>query len=143
MKLDRILNALTGLKITTEKILMDEQVVKDLLTKIDSATTAIGNNVNQESANLSIIGGVIGTISSEVGDLQAALAAALANGTGVSQALVDQATALQTKADAASTAIQASTDALAGLVPVLNGIATSAQVPVPVPVPPPSPAPVV
>jgi hypothetical protein len=113
-----------------EALLMDEALVKAALTKIDDATTQI-------AANLSTVATTTSTISTEVDALQTALAAALANGTGVTQALVDQATAIGDKATTAS-------DALTALVPVLQGIATkgvSNPVPLPVPAPAPDPDP--
>lgn len=103
-------------------IIMDEQKVKDALSKIDAATTKIG-------ANIQTVADTDQKISDEIDALQSALAAALANGTGVTQDLVDQAAAVSAKA-------QASSDALDALVPVLEGIAAKGVVNlVPVPVP--------
>ena len=102
-----------------------EQQVSDALDKIDQATTDIATNV-------AAISTVDATISTEMTALVAALQAA-----GVSQALVDKATALQAKAQAAATALDAQ-------IPVLQAIASQGvlnPVPTPVPVPPAPPAP--
>jgi len=108
-----------------DKIMISEQQVADVLNKIDVATTKIATNVQVEADGLQ-------TISGEMDKLQSALAAALAAGTGVSQALVDQANTLQTK-------VQAASDALDAQVPVLQAIAAKGVTnPVPVPVPPPT-----
>ena len=107
------------------KIMATEQQVSDALDKIDQATTDIATNV-------AAISTVDATISTEMTALVAALQAA-----GVSQALVDKATALQAKAQAAATALDAQ-------IPVLQAIASQGvlnPVPTPVPVPPAPPAP--
>jgi len=104
-----------------DKIMITEQQMVDALNKIDTATTSIAAGVQTEAT-------VAQTISDE---MDAFIAAAKAQ--GISQALLDQATALGTKA-------QASSDALTALVPVLQAIATKGvQNPVPVPVPTPAP----
>jgi phage-related protein len=121
-KLDQILTKLGAIEAQTVRILMNEADMKAALDKIDVATTKIGDN-------LTVVSGVAGTISTEVD----ALVAALQNA-GVPQSLIDQATALGTKADA----VVAATDAL---VPVLQGIASKANNVVPIPVPPPPPPP--
>jgi hydrogenase maturation factor HypF (carbamoyltransferase family) len=125
-----ILAALSGVGVALKTLIaqgkvliMDEQQVKDALTKIDTATTQI-------AANLQIVATTAETIDEDVTALQAALAKALASGTGVTQDLVDQANSISTKS--AGTA-----DALAVLIPVLQGIASKGVItPVPVPVPP-------
>ncbi len=132
-------NQLNRIESMLKEVLMDEQQVKDALSKIDVATTAIGNNVTAIGNNISTLSSTASTISSEVDDLETALKTALANGSGVSQDLVDQATALGAKADALSAAADATKTATDALVPVLNGIATKGVInPVPVPVPPPA-----
>jgi len=94
-----------------------EQDVLDALAKIDAATTKIGATIQTEA-------NVIQTVSDEVD----ALVTALQNA-GVSQALVDQASALAEKT-------QASSESLDALVPVLQAIAAKGVTnPVPVPVP--------
>lgn len=118
----QIINLLTEIKHQGAKILMNEQLVKDALAKIDAATTQTATIVAASAETLTVI-------ETDTLALQAALAAALANGTGVTQELVDQATAL---ADRSST----TSESLAALVPVLQRIASEGvQNPVPVPVP--------
>lgn len=129
--------AIEILNTKADKIIMDEALVSALLTKIDAATTQIAANVQSEADSLTNVSTTVAAIGTDVDALQAALAAALAAGTGVSQALLDQATALQSKTQGASDALQASTDNLAALVPVLTGIASKGAInPVPIPVPP-------
>jgi len=100
-----------------ERIMAKEQDVLDALAKIDAATTKIGATIQTEA-------NVIQTVSDEVD----ALVTALQNA-GVSQALVDQASALAEKT-------QASSESLDALVPVLQAIAAKGVTnPVPVPVP--------
>ena len=100
-----------------DKIMATEQDVVAALQKIDAATTKIAANVQGEA-------NTIQTISDEID----ALISKLSNA-GVSQALLDEATALAEKTQAAS-------DALDAQVPVLQAIATKgANNPVPVPVP--------
>lgn len=102
-----------------DKIMASQAEMEAALTKIDAATT-------QTAENVVAIGTVADTISTEVDALQDALKNA-----GVSQALLDQAAAVGSKADSLSAAAGA-------LVPVLQGIASKGSVnPVPVPVPPP------
>jgi hypothetical protein len=126
LKLDAIINALNIINTKEDLIIMDEQAVKDALTKIDAATTKIGGDVKIVADNTQ-------AINNDVDALLAALKAALASGGGVTQALVDQANAL-------ATSTQTQSDALDALVPVLQGIAAKGVInPVPVPVPP-SPA---
>ncbi len=100
-----------------ERIMAKEQDVLDALAKIDAATTKIGATIQTEA-------NVIQTVSDEVD----ALVEALQNA-GVSQTLVDQASALAEKT-------QASSDSLDTLVPILQAIAAKGVTnPVPVPVP--------
>ncbi len=116
-KLTQVLASKHDLTAMEEKIMAKEQDVLDALAKIDAATTKIGATVEEEAD-------VIQTVSDEVD----ALVTALQNA-GVSQTLVDQATALADKA-------QASSDSLDTLVPVLKAIAAKGVTnPVPVPVP--------
>ena len=77
---------LTQMERQIQNIMATEAEVKVALDKIDAATT-------KTAANVQAISDIAGTISTEVDALVAALKAA-----GVSQALVDQATALGTKA---------------------------------------------
>ena len=110
-------NKLDKLTEQGEKLMATEQQVIDALTAIDEATDKIADNV-------ATIATVDQSISTEMTALIAALQAA-----GVDQALVDQATALKVKAQAAS-------DALDLQVPVLQGIASQGVItPVPAPVP--------
>lgn len=109
-----------------DHVLMDEALVKQKLDIIDAATT-------KAAGNIQILADTDQHISDEFDALAAALAAALANGTGVTQALVDQASSGATKAQAVS-------DALDAMVPALSAIASKGiQNPVPVPIPPPPP----
>lgn len=125
---------------------MDETQVRDALAKIDAATTKTATNVQTISDTVSAEAVAVQTIGTEVDALQKALANALANGTGVTQALVDQAAAVSTKAQASSDALDATVKPLQDLIPVLQGIAAKGVVngavaePVPVPVPPAPPA---
>jgi len=101
---------------------MAEQQVKDALAKIDAATNSIATNLTVASATIQ-------TIGDETTGLKDALKAALANGQGVSQELVDQADALSVKANSTS-------DALNLLIPVLQSIAANGVIdPVPLSVP--------
>lgn len=99
------------------KIMATEQQVVDALNKIDAATTKV-------ATNLTVVAQVTQTISDEMDALETALQNA-----GVPQALVDQASALGDRAQAAS-------DALDAQVPVLQAIATKGVIN-PVPVTPP------
>lgn len=111
------------LKQLENKIMATEQQVLDALGKIDTATSKIATNLQTEST-------VLQTVSDEIDALKTALSNA-----GVSQNLIDTATALQAK-------VQASSDALDAQVPVLQAIAAKGVLN-PVPVPPPAPTPVV
>ena len=120
-----------------QTIMATEQQVADALRQIDTATTKIAGNVQAIADAETTQSTVIQTISTEVD----ALVAALQNA-GVSQALIDQATALGTKADAAATASDAAAANAAALVPVLQAIASKGvSNPVPVQPPPPPPPP--
>ena len=112
-----------------DQVLMDEALVSTALDKIDVATTKAAGNI-QTLANTDQ------TISTELDTLNTALAAALAAGTGVTQALVDKASALSARSQAVS-------DSLDAMVPALTAIASKGVAnPVPVPIPPaPPPAP--
>jgi len=117
-KLDRVLGKLEELKVLGERIMATELEMKSALDKIDVATTKIG-------ANLTVVSGVVTTIGEDVDALIAALQAA-----GIPQELIDQATSIGTKSEAAVAALDA-------LVPVLQAIASKGVInPVPVPVPP-------
>jgi len=119
MQLNRIEAKLDTANQGIEKIMADEAVVIEALTKIDAATTKIAGNVQ-----------TIATLDQTVSDEMDALIAGM-KAQGVSQALIDQATATSAKAQAAS-------DASDALVPVLQAIAAKGvQNPVPVPVPAP------
>lgn len=136
-RLDSQCELLVAIGQKEDVLLMDELLVKQSLTKIDAATSAIATNVTTIGGNIQTLGTTATTISSEVDALETKLAEALANGTGVSQELVDQAAAIGDKADALATAADATSQATAALVPVLQGIASKGiQDPVPVPVPP-------
>jgi hypothetical protein len=105
-----------------DHVLMDEALVKSSLDKIDAATT-------KAAGNIQILADTDQAISNEFDALNAALAAALANGTGVTQALVDQAAALGSKSQGVS-------DALDAMVPALQAIASKGvSNPVPVAIP--------
>ncbi len=99
------------------QIMATEQQVVDALNKIDAATTKV-------AGNLTVVAQVTQTISDEMDALETALQNA-----GVSQALVDQASALGDRTQAAS-------DALATQIPVLQAIASKGVL-TPVPVAPP------
>ncbi len=110
-----------------DQLLMDEALVKASLDKIDAATTLAAQN-------LSTLATTDQTISDEFDALLKALAAALAGGQGVTQALVDQATALSGRSQAVS-------DTLTAMVPALQAIAAKGVTnPVPIPIPPVPPA---
>lgn len=111
-----------------DQILMDEELVKQSLDKIDAATT-------KAAGNLQILADTDQRISDEFDALAADLATLKANGTGVTQALVDRAAAGAVRAQAVS-------DSLDAMVPVLTAIAAKGVTdPVPLPVPPAPPAP--
>lgn len=110
-----------------DHVLMDEALVKAKLDLIDVATTKMASNIG-------ILADTDQVIANEFADLKKKLADALANGTGVTQELVDQAAAGALKSQAVS-------DALDQMVPVLQAIASrGADNPVPLPVPPAPPA---
>lgn len=134
-----ILVALNTLINQGKVLLMDENLVKAALQKIDNTTNQIAKNVDAEATALTTVAASVDEIGTDVDNLQKALAAALANGAGVSQELVDQANALSAKADASSAALEATAGRLTDLVPVLHSIATkgiSNVTPLPVPPPP-------
>lgn len=109
-----------------DQVLMDEALVKAKLDLIDVATT-------KAAGNIQILADTDQHISDEFDALVLALKDAQANGTGVTQALIDQATAGADKSQAVS-------DALDAMVPALAAIASKGiQEPVPVPIPPPPP----
>ena len=106
---------------------MDEALVKAALDRIDAATT-------QAATNIAALATTDQAISNEFDTLNKALAGALAGGQGVTQALVDQASALAGKSQAVS-------DSLAAMVPALTAIASKGVTnPVPLPIPPAPPA---
>lgn len=110
-----------------DQVLMDEALVSASLDKIDAATT-------KAAGNIQTLADTDQTISTELDALNGALAAALAGGQGVTQALVDKASALSTRSQAVS-------DALDTMVPALKAIASKGiSNPVPVPIPPAPPA---
>lgn len=134
--LTRMENKLDIANTGISKIMADESAVATLLTKIDTATTAIGNNVQSIASNVNALGTTASQISSEVDTLVAGMQNA-----GVSQALIDQATAVGTKMDTLAGSASDTATATSNLVPVLSAIATKGAgnpvpVPVPVPVPP-------
>lgn len=109
-----------------DHVLMDEQLVAQKLDLIDAATT-------KAAGNIQVLADTDQHISDEFDALVAALAAAQAAGTGVTQDLVDRATSGAAKSQAVS-------DALDAMVPALAAIASKGiQNPVPVPIPPPPP----
>lgn len=110
-----------------DHVLMDEDLVRQSLIKIDQTTTLA-------SQNIQILATTDQTISDEFDALNKALADAKANGTGVTQDLVDQAASLAGRSGAVA-------DALTAMVPALAGIASKGITnPVPVPLPPAPPA---
>jgi hypothetical protein len=116
-----------------EKLIVTTQEERDLLTTVDQATTAIGNNVQVIANNVTTASSVISIISDEMDQL-------IAN-SNVPTDIVSQLTSLRDKSQAAAAALDASTSALTAQVPALQAIATKgASNPVPVP-PPPPPAP--
>lgn len=128
---DAQFQALLAHLISTERkvdqILMDEQLVSDKLDQIDAATT-------KAASNIQILADTDQHISDEFDALVQELKAAQSAGSGVSQALVDKATALGTKSQSVS-------DSLDAMVPALQAIASKGiQNPVPVPIPPAPPA---
>ncbi len=135
--MDQVLNLLTRIKENTEKIMATEQQALDALKVIDTATTKIAGNVTAIVALQVQQGTVVKTISADVDALLASLQSA-----GVPQDIIDQATAIGTKATAAGAASDGIVSAAQALVPVLQAIATKGVVtPVPVPPPPPPPPP--
>lgn len=117
------LNLLAQIEGAVKIIMATEKEVADALVKIDAATS-------RAAANIQILADTDQKISDEVDALVAALKAA-----GVSQALVDQASALAAKSQAVS-------DSLDTMVPALQAIAAKGvtnPVPVPVPAAPPTP----
>jgi methyl-accepting chemotaxis protein len=120
-----------------EKRIMDTlQTLSDALNKIDAATTKSAGNIQTISSSLTTVAATTQTISDEVDELEAALKNA-----GVPQNLIDQASALGDKAQAASDALDAVVPALNAHADFLTQIASKgATNPVPVP-PPPAPTP--
>lgn len=138
-RMDQIVNILNIVKGNTEKIMATEQQALDALKIIDTATTKIAGNVTAIVALQVQQGGAVKTISDDVDSLLASLQSA-----GVPQDIIDQATAIGTKATAAGAASDGIVAAAQALVPVLQGIAGKGAVnPVPVPPPPPPQPPTV
>lgn len=132
-RVGQILTLLTELQGEVKGIMVTEQQALDALKAIDTATTRIAGNV-QSIANLQASQGtVVKTISDDVDALLASLQNA-----GVPQDILDQATAIGTKATAAANASDGIVAAQQALIPVLQAIATKG-VANPVPVTPPPP----
>jgi hypothetical protein len=119
------------------QLMADEKIALDDLDQIDQATNAMAINQTAIANNVSAIGALANTISTDV-DL---LLASVKVTPGVSQTLIDKVTAIQGKTTVLAAGADATAQAAAALVPVLNGIASKgAPAPVPVPVPEPVPA---
>jgi len=136
-RLDQLLTLVTQIKGDIKTIMATEQQVAAALTSIDAATTKIGSNLSVIADTQAAQGAVISTISTEVDTLVTALQNA-----GVSQAIIDQATAISDKASTAASTSDTLVTALQAQIPVLQAIATKGVVnPVPVEPPPPPPPP--
>jgi len=116
-----------------DQIMATEQQVIDALAKIDAATTKVGTNVQAVATTVGTVSTGLQTVSDEMDAILAAL-----QNSGVSQTILDQASALGDKVQAASDGLQAASDALTAQVPVLQAIAAKGVLN-PVPVPPPAP----
>jgi small-conductance mechanosensitive channel len=127
-ELAQVSATLLGVKAQLDRIEKGVQTVMATESQIASVLNQIDATTNGIAANLTTVASVTTTISTEVDALVTAL-----DNAGVSQALLDQATALGTKAAAAS-------DALNAQIPVLNAIAAKGVLAPPPPPPPPPPA---
>lgn len=126
VKIDQILSKM-------ETLLATEQQALEALAKIDAATTSAGVSLTAIGDNVNSLTTIATQVGTEVDALVAALQAA-----GVSQALIDQAVAVQAKAESFANASAGVSAATASLVPVMNAIASKGIInPVPIPVPPP------